>query len=150
MRPDWDETWMAVADVIAMRSRCVRDQVGAVIVDVENRVAATGYNGPPARLRVDPGSCNVWCERAINGPADPLSYRDCPSIHAELNAIAYASRHQTEGGTLYCTSNLCWDCAKVVANSGILRVVMRDGRGYRDVSGVVQLLRDCRIEVEIT
>jgi dCMP deaminase len=127
MRPDWDETWMAVADVIAKRSRCARDKVGAVIVDVQNRVVATGYNGP----------------------TDPRSYHDCPSVHAELNAIAYVNRLQADGGTLYVSSNCCFDCAKVVANSGILRVVMREGRGYRDTAGVRRLFMDCAVEVTV-
>jgi len=48
----------------------------------------------------------------------------CPSIHAEANALLYASRAETDGATLYVTHSPCADCAKLISNSGVTRVVM--------------------------
>lgn len=159
MKAGWDTTWMAVADAVAQRSPCVRTQCGAVIVDASNRIVATGYNGFPARRRTNPQACSdhphpdlgtpwpVGCPRAIDGPADPHVYTDCFSIHAEANALLFCDRREREGGTIYITTNLCWECAKLVANSGLVRVVMRSDRDYRPTDQVVQLLADCFIEL---
>lgn len=56
-------------------------------------------------------------------PLDP-DYSDCPSLHAEANALSVCDRSIRERGTLYVTSDICWNCAKLVANSGLLRVVI--------------------------
>lgn len=125
MRSNWDETWGAVAKVIATRSRCSRMQVGAVIVDSSNRIVATGYNGPPAMF-VDSfqGDCRSFCKRGKDGPTEETvySYTDCPSIHAEANALMFCDRKDRRGGTIYVTYPPCWSCAKMIANSGLLRV----------------------------
>lgn len=115
-RATWDETWMDVADTIARRSACLRDQVGAVIVGPSNRIISTGYNGPPQGFQ---GSC-LMCPRQQLGPPRP-----CISAHAEANAIAWADRGRYTGGTLYVTSTVCQTCAPLVANCGVSRVVGR-------------------------
>lgn len=56
-----------------------------------------------------------------------------------MNAIAYADRSRMEGGSLYVTGSICWDCAKVVANSGISRVLFIADRD-RDTTKVVTFL----------
>lgn len=148
-RPSWDEVWMSVADVIADRSKCVRRGVGAVIVDVSNRVVATGYNGPPANFRAD-GMCNEWCPRS-NEEKVTLNYHSCISVHAELNAINWADRTRMEGGTIYVSSASCWDCSKVVANCGVRRVVMRvEARDeHRNPEQSIKFLKDCGLIVDV-
>jgi dCMP deaminase len=64
VRKTWDATWMTVAQVIAQRSLCVRDQVGAVIVSTQNRIVASGYNGPPAGFPHNDKPCTEWCSRS--------------------------------------------------------------------------------------
>jgi dCMP deaminase len=146
-----------------MRSLCVRSQVGAVIVDPRNRIVATGYNGPAAGFHVpipmtedgpyDPLPCEAWCERGINGPTEltTLSYTDCPSLHAEANALSVCDRSVREGGTIYITSHSCFNCAKLIANSGLARVVVRPDHDatYRHISESYDLLRRCKISVEV-
>src|SRR5690349_19065333 len=81
-RPNWHATWFSVAICVATRSLCVRDKVGAVIVDTNNRIVATGYNGPPSGfvLPYDNAPCHEWCPRAT--ASDLLQdYSDCPSLH---------------------------------------------------------------------
>jgi dCMP deaminase len=97
---------MAVADVMALRSPCTRAQVGAVIVDPNDRIVATGYNGAPAGFRVrglfadEPrarrlsvGSCTEWCPHSTTANPSPC-YDDCFSIHAEANALMFCDRRE--------------------------------------------------------
>lgn len=130
------------------RSSCLRAGIGCVIVGADQRIVATGYNGPPAGLTAALDSsidCGAYCPRAFK-PAGESSYSDCVSVHAEMNAIAYADRSRMEGGTLYVTGAMCWDCAKVVANSGITRVFHVIDRD-RQVDKVENLLSECGVEI---
>lgn len=135
-RATWDETWMTVARAVAQRSLCSRDRVGAVIVDRDNRIVDTGYNGPPRGMpRNEQTDCRSWCSRAAHlndtyeqmhgeGYVPNANYDDCPSLHAEANALMFSDRRLREGGTIYVTSVVCFGCAKLVANSGLETVVI--------------------------
>lgn len=127
-RPSWDQTWMNVAYDVSLRSRCHRRLVGAVIVDEHNRIVATGYNGPPAKMPLPDGSCRTWCPRGMTNDAG-AGYDNCYSVHAESNAIAFVDRRDRVGGTLYVTGSVCISCAKLIANSGIARVVVKSQGG---------------------
>ena len=147
---------MDVARTMALRSRCSRDQVGAVVVSVNNRIVDTGYNGPPRRHHPsrDGSSCVMWCHRAMAVSAlisrDP-SYDDCPSLHAEANALMFSDRRLRESGTIYITSGTCGGCAKLVANSGLVRAVYADAGNatHRDSERWYDFLRDADIEVTL-
>lgn len=144
VRPTWDETWMGLAQIVALRSKCVRGY-GAVIVDHSNRIVATGFNGEPKTLDVE-GSCRAWCPHANQSPGG--DYSDCLSIHSEANALLFCDRRDREGGTIYVTGVPCWDCAKLIANSGLATVViLDDGATYRDPPKVFHLLERCGVDV---
>jgi dCMP deaminase len=151
VRPTWDQTWMAVAEVIAKRSRCDRRMIGAVIVTADNQVAAASYNGPPAGMHVE-GRCTDWCPRAQRGSRSvmPTDYHSCPAIHAESNALLRADRTRINGGTVYVTGSVCMDCAKLVANSGLARVVMSVSSqdAHRNPTDVIRYLRGCELTVK--
>jgi dCMP deaminase len=141
--------------------------VGAVIVNTTNRIVATGYNGPPAgfvetRDRTEPPRCSQWCTRATNVPTllDEQAgeirglqpdYSDCPSLHAEANALSVCDRSLRESGTLYVTSHICSACAKLVANSGLGRVVVRPTaqHDHRRSEDWYRFLIGCRVLVSI-
>lgn len=126
-RPTWDTTWLNVAKVISQRSLCSRAQVGAVIVDPDNRIVATGYNGPPSGFGHGEKSCVKWCQRSKDAEEQLLlspTYDDCPSLHAEANALMVCDRVEREGGTIFVTSHVCFTCAKLIANSGLKRLVV--------------------------
>lgn len=156
-RPSWDETWLCVADDVSRRSLCVRDQVGAVVTDRRNRIVATGYNGPPERFDHGEEPCVTWCARAQSvGVADqqtlPRDYSDCPSNHAEANALNVCDRSVREGGTIYVTSHVCFTCAKQIAGSGLAHVVVRpkdDDAAHRRPETGYAILKRCGITVEI-
>lgn len=106
-----DQLFLKVAASIAAFSHCNRYKVGAVIVDQDNRIISTGYNGTPK------GTCND-CEDD-NGKTKPTV------IHAERNAIAY-SRQNITGCTLYVTLSPCIVCASEIIQCGISRVVFSE------------------------
>jgi dCMP deaminase len=149
-RTNWDETWLNVAHAIANRSRCTRAQIGAVVVSKNQRICATGYNGPAATWP-DERPCSFWCPRAQGEAPLDATYDACPAIHAEANALLYVDRSQVEGGTLYVTSAICMQCAKLVSNSGVSRVVMvvRDVDVHRKPSEVIAYLKKCGLTVSV-
>lgn len=149
MRPTWDETWIKTAIVISERSKCTNRKVGAVIVDKNNRPISMGYNGAPAGLKVGT-SCSEFCPRSL-GKERGSSYANCVSVHAEANALLFADRSSYLGGTIYVTNPCCWECAKMVANSGISRVVVRqsDVDSHADVQTPIEFLKSCGLQVEV-
>ena len=150
---------MNTAHVMAERSLCDRDKVGAVVVSVGNRLVDTGYNGPPRGMHREEAGCTNWCDRAQSvlratqlGRARDLDaeYRDCPSIHAEANALLFGDRTQRQHGTIYITSGVCGGCAKLIANSGLKRVVCDTSHAapHRDSSTWFDWLRNCGLRVD--
>jgi dCMP deaminase len=119
-RPTWDDYFMEMARVIAKRSTCLRRRVGALLVR-EKRILATGYNGAPAGL---PHCAEVGCRRADLGIPSGQRVELCRALHAEQNAIIQAALHgvTTRGAVLYCTTQPCVTCAKMLINAGIVRV----------------------------
>lgn len=147
-RPSWDQVWMQVAHAVSQRSRCTRASMGAVVVSHEQRISATGYNGPAATFS-GKGDCINWCERAQGTTGLSGAYDGCPSIHAEANALLYVDRSQVLGGTIYVTAPPCMQCAKLISNSGLSRVVAMIGLDdqHRTPEVALNYLRDCGLEV---
>lgn len=151
-RPAWDEVWLSMARDIAKRSRCDGAQIGAVIVDPTNRPISVGYNGPPKDFPVAVDSrCDSFCPRRQKDSRS-LSYGlSCPSIHAEANALMFADRRDYVDGTIYVTAACCQDCTKLIANSGLARVVMvvREEDQHRDPQASIRFLEVCGLEVVV-
>jgi dCMP deaminase len=159
LRPSWHDTRLAMAAELAKRSLCSRDRVGAVIVDRHNKVIGEGYNGPPRGFWHGGESCDRWCQRTMNAKiATKLdgdesrglhpTYDDCPSLHAEANALLMADRSLCAGGTIFVTSYVCMGCAKLIANSGLIRVVVRSAdKSHRPVEATLKFLIVCKIDV---
>ena len=131
-RPSWDETFLAMAAVIAKRSACCKRQVGAVLVR-ENHVISVGYNGPPKGA---PARDATTCVR-IGVPSGEQPDKVC-CTHAETNAVALAAYHghATKGASLYVTTSPCAGCARVVINAGVVRVVYAEGYADADAAAV--------------
>jgi dCMP deaminase len=146
-RPSWAEIWMQTARAMAERSRCVRAQVGCVLVSQDNRVIASSYNGPPPGMTVL-GDCVNWCPRAQSeGHVLEPGYTDCCASHAEMNAVARADFTQLQGGTAYVTGSVCYTCAKLLAasNVGLVVMIVRGSESYRSPKKSMQLLAECGI-----
>lgn len=123
-RPSWDEYFMLLAKVSALRSSCNSRPGGSVVVK-NKRVLATGMTGsvPGTEQCSDKGP--NYCYRRSEGVPDSSKYNSCKSIHAEANAILFAARFgiSLHGATMYCTLQPCVLCAKQIAGAGIVKVV---------------------------
>jgi len=120
-RPTWDEYFLEMARVIASRSTCLRRRVGALLVR-DKRILATGYNGAPTNL---PHCAEVGCLREELGIPSGERQEICRGLHAEQNAIIQGALHGVgvRGSVLYCTTQPCVICAKMLINAGVQRVV---------------------------
>ena len=128
----FDQRYLQMARIWAQNSYCQRRQVGALVVK-EGMIISDGYNGTPS------GFENV-CEDD-NGITKPYV------LHAEANAITKLARssNNSDGSTLYVTASPCIECAKLIIQAGIKRVVY--GEKYRLTDGI-ELLERAGIEIE--
>ena len=120
-RPGLHQYFMDMTHLVKSRGTCPRRQVGAVIVK-DKRVLTTGYNGAP---RGFPHPCDQGCLRdELNIPSGMMA-DVCPCLHAEQNAIIQAATTgvSIEGADIYCTTQPCTQCARMIANSGIHHVI---------------------------
>ncbi len=125
MRPPWDKYFMDIAVLVSSRSTCLRRKVGACVVG-DRRILSTGYNGAPTGI----AHCEeVGCLREkLNIPSGER-HELCRGLHAEQNAIIQAAKIgvSLKGATMYVTHHPCFICAKMIINSGIKKVVYKDG-----------------------
>ncbi|OQA84665.1 MAG: tRNA-specific adenosine deaminase [Lentisphaerae bacterium ADurb.Bin242] len=123
-RPGWDEYFMQIAQVVALRSNCSRRHVAAVIVK-DRRIISTGYNGTPRGIK---NCCEGGCPRCSSNTPSGNGLEECLCCHGEENAIVQAAYHgiAVKGATLYTTFSPCLLCAKMIINAGIAEVVYRE------------------------
>lgn len=127
-----DQRYLRMARIWAENSYCTRRQVGALIVK-DKMIISDGYNGTPS------GFPNV-CE-GEDGLTLPYV------LHAEANAITKIARsgNNSDGATLYVTDAPCIECAKLIIQAGIKRVIYN--RAYRLTDGI-DLLKQAGIDVQ--
>jgi dCMP deaminase len=121
-----DELYMDIAERVALMSHGIRAKVGAVIVQGD-RIISYGWNGTPSG---DDNSCET-----IGEDGELVTKPDV--LHAESNALmklVASGGEGSQGGTLYVTLSPCFECAKLIKQSRINRVVFR--KQYRDASGI--------------
>lgn len=110
----WDEYFMGLAHLSALRSKDPNTQVGAAIVDANHRVVSVGYNGFPTGVSDD--------EFPWSREGSVLESKYAFVVHAELNAILNSQR-SVRGCTIYVSLFPCNECAKAIIQSGIKRIV---------------------------
>jgi len=125
-RIERDSMLMSVAQIMAQRGTCTRLHVGAVITR-ESRIISSGYVGAPKGI----SHCDV-----------DNCYSDKPcsrTVHAEANAVAFAARTgvSTEGTVMYVTHSPCMECAKLIINAGVSKVIYFEA--YRDDAPILYL-----------
>lgn len=129
-RPTWAKSWMEVAQIVSLRSYDRRLRVGTVIVSADNtQVLSVGYNGnfrggPHQHESIEPGKSGF--------------------IHAEVNALVKCNYGFHKPKHMYITHSPCKDCAKLILNADIARLVYNVK--YRDSAGI-DLLESCGLEV---
>jgi dCMP deaminase len=125
---NWDEYFMGVAMLSAGRSKDPSTQVGACIVNSENRIMSVGYNGMPAGCSDD--------EFPWDRSGDTLGTKYPFVCHAELNAILNFRGGSLKGCKVYCTLFPCNECAKAIIQIGISEVVYLEDK-YSKTDSVI-------------
>ena len=123
----WDEYFMGIAMLSAMRSKDNNSQVGACIVSPENKILSLGYNGMPIGCNDD----NMPWERECEDLETKYMY----VCHSELNAILNSPNHDLKGARMYVTLFPCNECAKAIIQSGIKEVIYISDK-YRNTDSV--------------
>lgn len=119
----WDEYFISIALVSSMRSKDPNTQVGACIVDTENKIVSIGYNGLPKGCSDDDFP---WGKEGSF-----LESKYAFSCHAELNAILNSSGKNLKGCSVYTTLFPCNECTKAIIQSGISEIVYLSDK-YKD------------------
>jgi len=126
----WDEYFMYIAKLTAMRSKDPNTQVGACIVSCDNRILSIGYNGTP----------NGYSDRIFPWDRDgnPLDTKYLYVCHAELNAILNfrGGARELENSKIYVDLFPCNECAKAIIQSGIKEVIYLCDK-YKDTDSVI-------------
>lgn len=137
-RQNWNQYFMKLARLAAERSTCDRANVGAVIVNKENRIVATGYNGSVGRKTPH---CNEVGHVMRDGHC-------IATLHAELNCISYCAKEgiPVRGSVIYVTHFPCLNCTKAIIQSGITKVYYAEG--YRMDDFAIELLNINEIPFE--
>lgn len=127
---DWDEYFMAIARLSAMRSKDPSTQVGSCIVGNENRILSIGYNGAPNGFQDDEFP---WAREGQ--PIDTKYFYVC---HAEMNAILNfrGNRKDMDNAKIYIDLFPCNECAKLIIQSGIKEVIYLSDK-YADTDSVI-------------
>ena len=116
-RPTFDEYFTSMVSVVASRGSCARRKTGCILVDDNNQVLSTGYNGPPSGFT---NCTDTPCAGANLPSGEGLD--KCEAIHAEQNALLQCPdvRKIT---TAYCTTAPCIHCIKLLMNTSCSRIV---------------------------
>lgn len=124
----WDDYFMGVSLLAAQRSKDPNTQVGACIVDDQNRILSTGYNGFPQGCSDDDFPWN----RDENLGETKYQF----VVHAELNAVLNARGKNLSGSKLYVSLFPCHECAKAIIQSGVSEVVYLSDKYNGTVSDI--------------
>ncbi len=141
----WDRRFMEMAELVGTWSSCYQDtrHVGAIITR-NKRILTTGYNGASSGIKscVEKGEC---MRKKLNIPSG-MRHELCYAVHAEQNAIIQAAKIgvSVEGAIMYCTHQPCTICAKMIINSGIKKVIYKEG--YPDEFSL-ELFNEAGVEI---
>ena len=140
-RIDKDHYFIKIAEIVALRSTCLRHKFGCVVTK-DDQIISTGYNGA---VRGAKHCIDLGCIRdRMNIPSGTMM-EICEAVHAEQNALLQAGRF-AEGGTLYINGTPCKTCSKMIINSRIKKIVIPMNDNYPDKDGI-NLLRKMNIDI---
>lgn len=131
----WDEYFMGVAKLSAMRSKDPNTQVGACIVSQDNKILSMGYNGFPIGCSDDEFP---WAREG-----EPLDNKYFYTTHSELNAILNYRGGSLDGAKMYVSLFPCNECAKAIIQSGIKTIVYAEDK-YKATASVIASKRMLR------
>lgn len=146
IRPSWDEYFLNLVGLVGSRSTCDRGRPGCIIVK-DRRVLSTGYAGSPVGMpHCDDAGHEMQKAIDENGKISEHCVR---TLHAEMNAISQAARFgiPIDGATLYIKFTPCYNCAKMLVNVGIKRVVAQVK--YHAGKKTINLFQKAKIKFEL-
>ncbi|CAK61137.1 unnamed protein product (macronuclear) [Paramecium tetraurelia] len=118
IRPNWNQYFMHLANVVKQRSNCMKRAVGVVIVK-DSRIVATGYNGTPY------GKQNCWekgCDRCNQNTKQGVDLEKCFCFHAEESAILEIGTKKSKNMVMYTTLFPCLQCTKIILSTKIDKI----------------------------
>jgi dCMP deaminase len=150
-RRDKNNYYLDIAETVLERGTCLRRNYGSIIVK-NDEIISTGYSGAPRGRK----NCNElgFCRREQLNIPRGTHYELCRSVHSETNAIISAARRDMINATLYLVgidskdgeyvenANSCIMCKRLIINSGIERVVIRDTKDTYRIIEVVDWIED--------
>jgi len=141
-----EQKWLGALDGLAKTfSTCAKRQYAAILLAPNKRVIGFGYNGSPPGM----GHCvDGHCPRLMEDAANGSKYDTCIAQHAEAGAIIWSDPAQRTGATIVVNGPPCMGCAKLIASSGISRVVCVEDDSYQQWTDVRNFLYTANIEVE--
>ena len=134
-----DKYFLDIAYLVATRATCPRRMVGCVLVDSNQHIVATGYNGVPAKF-----------SHCVDNPCEGAGYKTgegldiCEAIHAEVNA--FLQLRSDDALTAYVTVSPCFSCAKMLANSNVVRIVAGEEYSHQQS---INILEKAQIKLEV-
>jgi len=137
---------MNIVDAVSKRATCDRGRTAVIIVK-DKRILTTGYVGSPAGMpHCDEAGHQIKKMVHEDGRVSQHCVR---TIHGEVNAIALAAKAgiAIDGATLYCKLEPCYNCGKMLVNSGIKRVVCR--KRYHAAQDTRELLKTAGVKLEV-
>jgi dCMP deaminase len=150
---NFDSKYMKMAQIWASNSHAKRNKVGALIVK-DGMIISDGFNGTPSGFENECEyivPCGNTCTNLFGQDCEHCKEHKLKTkpyvLHAEANAILKVSRstNSAEGATLYCTLSPCLECAKLIIQAGITRLVYAEQ--YRDTEGL-ELLKRSNIQIK--
>ncbi len=144
-RISWHEYYMRIAQLVSQRATCLRRRVGAVAVK-DKRILATGYNGAPSGM----AHClDIGCLREQLDIPSGHRHELCRGLHAEQNIIIQAAVHgvSISGASIYCTTQPCLICSKMLINCQIREIFFAEG--YPDELAQ-EMLEEAGVRFELT
>ncbi|MCF6464608.1 deoxycytidylate deaminase [Clostridium sp. Cult2] len=136
-RKSWNEYFMQIAEIVATRSTCDRAEVGCLIVNDDNRIVSTGYNGSI--------SGNPHCDDVGHTIRDGHCIA---TIHAEMNALLYCAKEgiPVKECKVYVTHFPCLNCTKALIQAGIKKIYYKNS--YRIDDYAIELLEKNNVTFE--
>lgn len=139
MRISREQMFMDIAEVVAKRSACLRNNIGAVVVNEQNNIVAIGYNGPAAGVpQCTKEKCHAGCDIAIHAE-DNAILRMPKKEYLDLTAFINKKELNPHSYKLFCTVSPCLNCAKLIEKRGDIKEVYYRYE-YREKAGIWYLL----------
>lgn len=156
-RRDKHNYYLDISETVLERGTCLRRNYGSIIVK-NDEIISTGYTGAP-RGRKNCIDLNLCIREKLNVPRGK-QYELCRSVHSEANAIISASRRDMIGATLYLVgrdaktgeyvenANSCSMCKRLIVNSGIKNIIIRDSKDkFREINVEEWIENDDSLEI---